>query len=451
MEDLSVVSLLIAIVAVALGVRAGRNLYCPLNVVLFFEALTFGGAFLIALETPARSRMVFLVSMGMLCTALGAMAANRLHRFDFRKDLTSFRERETSCVFGSKAFVSLAYYSFLVGGVIYVAWHLYTGGVPLLSENVAESKIVSLREGGYLYSRFMRIYLPLLLLIYFVGRGTVLTRRTMLVLPAGLFIVLTLTVSGFRGYVVSFLAIPLAMMVGYHKIPRRTLVWISLAGFVSVLLVTYMSLARGSDLQDTLETISSRTFDGPVRTGMEFVLYQCLPAWGFLHGQTAVMDFSAYLSRLGLGPSDLENFAQYVASLQVRGNPYGVQVAITLMGEAYANFAFPGLVTTMFLYGYLIQWLYVRILRSSKDILWFPLMVYVQFALILAYQGAFVFTVLAELTTLSVFTIMFYGLYWFWSLPFGGPHFACRPLSKLGRRPETGAGSMPRRTLPGGR
>lgn len=399
-----------------------RNLFSPLLIAAIFIALNFIGCLLIIDFGEPAIRLAFLVAVGIACSALGGLAARRWLRHDPVREKRAFQAKEALSWFASETFFTMTVYAFILLGMGAVMLFFFRAGVPLLSSDVAVARVVAPREGGYLSVRFMRLYLPLLLMIYVVGRRKMVKENRLLAAFTVLFLLVAFTLFGYRGYVLNFFLLPFMLLLAYHRVSKRTVTILGLAGFASAFAVTGI-LYQESHLSSLWNIISERIFLAEVFEGLGPIVYLLVPKVGFLHGQGFLMDIPAVLSRVGIGPPGIENFSQYLTRFTLGYNFYETSSAPTLIGEAYANFGYPGVVVIMFLFGFLLQSLYIRTLRGPKDAFFLPIMVSVQCSLLVAAHGPLVFVLLDAGGSLLIFATIFVSLYFFWSLPKGGPKF----------------------------
>jgi len=409
--------------SLALIYWTSRNLFAPLNIAVMFIVLNYVGCLMVMdLNPPLVIRLVVLVALGIFCCALGALAARWWLHHDPRKELRAFRAREAGSWFNSQTFFTMALYAFIILGMATVVFFFVRAGVPLLSPDVNIAKVEAPRQGGYLPMRFMRLFLPLLLMIYFVGYRRMVRPNRVVAAFAVIFLLVAFTLFGYRGYILNFFLLPFIILMAYQRVSKRTLALLGTAGAASALTITAVAWQETS-FGVLWQILSQRIFLAEVFDGIIPIFYRLVPTVGFLHGQGFLMDIPAVFARVGIGPAATENFAQYLARMNLGQNIFDVQAAPTLIGEAYANFGYPGVVAILFLFGFLLQWIYIKTLRGPKDAFFLPLIVAIQHSLLVAAHGPFVFMILDAGGSLLIFTTIFVLLYVFWSLPKGGPRF----------------------------
>lgn len=441
MSDLLWLSTLMVVGAVVLVLWTTRNLFAPLSVAVILMIPVFVGCVMVSETDPRGVRLAFLTATGILCSALGGLVARRWFRHNPAKELAAFRAQRPQRFLVSGAMFSMALYSFIALGIFLVVIFFVRAGVPLLSGDVFVGKVEAARAGGYLSVRFMRLYLPLLVMIYFVGSGAKVRRNRFVIGLTGFFILVVFTLFGYRSYVLNYFLVPMVLLLAYQRVSKRVLFFLGAAAFGSGVGITAFAY-RESSFRSLWDVLSHRLFVSGVVEGLGPVVYQLVPTYGYLYGQGFWMDVPAVLSRLGIGPPRVENFAQFLSRIQIGENIYGWQAAPTLTGEAYANFGMPGIVIIMFAFGFLMHSLYIRTLRGPKDVLLLPISVYLQLSLLIACGGPFVFTLIDMLGALVLFAGIFLFLYIFWSLPFGGPRFS-KALRVPRQRPGIGVPARP--------
>jgi oligosaccharide repeat unit polymerase len=411
------------VAALAILLWASRNIFAPLNLVIAVVFLpVFVGCFIVSDTDPRGYHLALLVAAGVLCAALGAGGARWWLHHNPRKELAAFRAKKVDSWLVSNSMFSFAAASVLVLAMAVVVLFFLNVGIPLLSQDVFIAKVVAAQEGGYLSVRFMRCYLPLLLLIYAVGYRAKVKPNKLLLGFTAVFILAAFTLFGYRSYVLNYLLLPFVLLQGYQKMSRRALHLLGGAAVGSAAVITAQAYGTSS-FRSLWDILSYRLFESVVTSGLGPIVYGLVPSAGYLRGRGFWMDVPAALSRLGIGPPNLPNFAQYLGGYTGGRFEIAWQTGATLVGEAYANFGFWGIVIIMFLFGLLMQWLYVRTLRGPMDALILPLSIYVQLSLMIAAGGPFVFSLIDAIGSLLLFATLFVFLYIFWSLPLGGPKF----------------------------
>jgi len=415
----------LVMLAAALGILywASRNVFAPLNLVIALDFLpVFVGCFIVGQLDQRGYHLGFLVASGVLCAALGAGSGRWWLRHNPKRDLAAFRAKKVDSVLVSNSMFTFATSTVLVLAIVIVVLFFLRVGIPLLSQTVFIAKVQAAREGGYLSVRFMRYYLPLLLLIYAVGYRAKIKPNKLLIGCTAVFILIAFTLFGYRSYVLNYLLLPFVLLQAYQRVSKRTLQLLGIGALVSAAAITAQAY-QTSSFRSLWDILSERLFVRVVAGGLAPVVYGLVPNGGILRGKGFWMDVPAALSRIGIGPPNLPNFAQYLGGYTGGRDEIAWQTSASLVGEAYANFGFWGIVVIMFLFGLLVQWLYVRTLRGSKDALFFPLRIYFQLSLLIAAGGPFVFIMIDSIGSILLFAALFVFLYIFWSLPMGGPRF----------------------------
>ncbi len=422
MDYLLWLSVAMVLASLILIYRSTRNPFAPLNLAVMFFVVNYVGCLLILDLGPPVVWLAFLVAVGISCSALGGLAAKWWLHHDPAKELPAFQAKRVQSRFASPPFFSMAVYSFIILGVAIVVLLFIRTGIPLFSADVNVAKIEIARQGGYLPVRFMRMYLPLLLMIYLVGYRKTVRPSPLFAAFTVLFILVAFTLIGYRGYILTNFLVPFLLLLAYHQLSKRALTLAGVAGVGSALLITAIGWHESS-FRSLWDIISERFFLAEVFGGLAPIVYVMVPQFGFLHGRGFLMDIPAVLSRIGIGDPRTHNFAQYLATMSLGNNFYDVQSAPTLIGEGYANFGYPGVVVTMFLFGFVLQWIYVRTIRGPRDAFLVPVVVMIENSLLVAAHGPFVFTVIDATGSLLIFITIFLGLYTIWGLPRGGPRF----------------------------
>jgi oligosaccharide repeat unit polymerase len=438
--------------AVGIVFWATRNLFSPLLVTtgLVFVPL-YVGCLMISERDPRGVGLAFLAAVGVLSAAMGCLAARQMMHFKPHQELEEFRKGKVDSFLTSRAMFTLTLFTLLVLGMVTVVVFFVRAGVPLLSEDIFGAKIEAPRTGGYLSVRFMRLFLPLLVMIYVVGYRVKVRPNRFLIAITAVFILAAFTLFGYRSYVLNYFLVPFVLLLGYQKVSKRTIFFLGAAALGSAVGITAYAY-RDSGFQSLWDILSERLFLAVVLQAFHPVVYVIVPVEGYMYGRGFWMDIPAVLSRIGIGEPGVKTFGQYLAAYTFGESSYSWQTTATLIGEAYANFGIAGVVAVLFLFGFLMQWLYVRTLRAAKDVLLLPLRVYWQLSLLIAAGGPFVFIVIDMAGSLFLFAFVFILVYIFWSLPARGPKFGPILWRPRGRKQvATFRKSTPSHPVPSGR
>lgn len=410
---------LLMLITVVVTLWVTRALFSSLVVALFFNALTYSGAASLAAGQPDSGYLALYVAAGSLAVALGALLASNLAHHRPRAEVRAFHAQATQSIFASDRAFTLSLLAFVTIGIALVLALFLRGGIPLLTSEVFVSKVAAAKQGGYLNVRFLRLFLPLLGIICFVGYARVRIPARRLVL-AGIvaFLLVAFTLFGYRSYVLNYLFIPIAILFGYIHMSRRLLACLGAAAALSAVGITAIAY-RVTDAGSLTEIILARVTGDLVSGGLGVVVNNLVPSVGLLYGAGFLMDIPAALSRVGIGTPGTENFSQYLVTISQGGNPYGWQAAPTLIGESYANFGPVGVAVLPALFGFLLQSLHIHTLRSPKDTLLFPLRIYAQHSMIIAFGSPVLFSLMDSAMSLGLFLCVFAALYVVFSLPTG--------------------------------
>jgi hypothetical protein len=399
-----------------------RNLLASITMAFAFNILTYVGAAAGVEQDPALGLLAFYVALGAFCVALGAAVARILFRYQSWAELDAFGNRRSESVFCSDLAFTRTWLMFVGFSLAMIIILFARGGIPLLSGSVFEAKVAAAKAGGYLNVRFMRLFLPLLFLIYLadVDRLKVQPKRVV----SGLVVaslLLAFALFGYRSYVLNYLGLPVALMLGYRRVSTKAVAGLVLASAVAAFGITAVAYreTRPAALADI---VWARVTSDLVSGGLGVVVYQLVPHYGHQDGRTFWMDIPAALSRVGIG-TPKENSAQYLITASQGSNPYGWQAAPTLVGEAFDNFGTTGIVILTGLFGFVLEWLHIWSVRGPRDNLLFPLKIYAQHALIIAYGSPFVFSLFDTTMSLAIFSAIFGALYVVGSRPFGVVRF----------------------------
>jgi oligosaccharide repeat unit polymerase len=424
MYGLIVLTSLISLLALGISFLATYNIFSPTFLSLLLTIPTYAGTVALFVENQAYYELPLYTSFGMLLIAFGSLTAKSLFKCRVRRELGEFRNRALGSLFKSDLVFSMSHLALAALSILMTLYMFTTRGVPLLSGEVFVQKVLVAREGGWLYVRFLRLFLPLLVIINLMDfsrvkrKGGKILLLLLVIYTVGAFILF-----GYRSYVLNYLVLPMMLTLGYLRPPNRK--WLLILPLLAILPVYFITALNWHEWNvfHVSKIILTRLTLEPISGGLGAVLYDLVPREGLLYGRGFLMDVEAVLSRVGLVEGYRESFAQFIPSIIWGENPYGFAASPTLIGESYANFGVFGIIVIIFLFGFALEMLYILTLRGPKDTLLFPLNIFTQLSLILAFGSPFVFMMLDSLGWLMIFSVLFFLVYIFLSLPVGGPRF----------------------------
>ncbi len=311
-----------------------------------------------------------------------------------------------------------------VGTFIVVLFFLRRG-VPLFSEEPNLAKIEIARDGGFVFTRFIRYYIPMLFYAalaygFYAVRNKLGGGKVWVVVGSVLLVFFAFL--GYKANVFAFFFWSVCFVGLFVRLRLKAAIPFLIAG-VAVSFRVAMALQHM-----TFDETSAFVFDRATRGGAAGFVY-ILGHYGadepFLMGEGFWYDLSNILLRLGLGPllpfnlHEL-NFDARIAEKLIGHNEYKMQAGTLLGGQLYANFGlFSALLGTFAFFH-----LYVKfgnfLITHRKSLIWTPVCFFLfqQFQAFMA-GGPVVLTAFDTALSLAMFFSFYGAVYLFMHLPYG--------------------------------
>ena len=423
---LVILSAVLLLLAIDLGWQATRHMLSPITLTIALFLLYYIGG-LYYFFTEGHSLVVLYIAIGAFCYVVGAIVAASRLRFRPMKELQDFREAPFESLFPYKGAFFISLLLFGVLSIILVVYYFYDAGIPLFSE--WSSKARTLRVAGRgLYIRAGMTFLPLTLIMAY------LYRKFAVNFSSKLFLLLLLAASivyiilyGSRSIALAYL-IPFVLVYGvvckrkaFKKAYALCLIFLASA---LVIQYTYKSY-RHLPVRDALSILFGRLTTQQVQ-GFDYIVYD-MPPQSLFRGQAHSMGIKGILSTLRIIPHG-PPFGVILFYMKTGNTNIPFSMVPTTFGVLYVDFGLAGICAGMFLYGFIAEALYIKMLRYHKDFFLFPIISYCQYIIICAHIGGGFFAIIAHkgismaLTTLTL--MIFYIVL---ALPKGRiPVFACK-------------------------
>lgn len=428
-----IISIFLVIISLILLYFATKNIFSLTFITGVFLVLTFIGCVLVS-KSPTYL-LSFYFSLGTFSFSLGVIVVNTLKRFSPGQELNRFRGLAISSPFKFKTPFSFSFTLLIVLNILAIAFLFYKSGVPFFQEIPEAAKIEIAFGSNWILVRSLRIFLPILLLVLYLYM--LKTRRFLAKLgfiSLILMMVIIYLFYGYKGYFLSYLGIPLlALWALIRKIRMRDIILIGLLGLL-VALPLVSKMLNTPNLAEVSKFIFNR-FTIIQAEGVSYIINKLVPEEGLFWGSTFKMDIKGLLYRAGILKEESLNFNAFLVEHKTGSNPQGrIQIASTLFGEFYANFGLLGGILVAFIGGFLLQILYIKTVRSSKNIFFLPLIIFIQGALSGAIISGHTLITLIDVGIMTLF-ILFLLLvgYVFFSLPAGQIIFLRRKSKSYGR------------------
>lgn len=368
---------------------------------------------------------VFIIfSIAFFFKGVGALMANGFLKFMPRKEVSDFKEKPFASSFLSSEILNYTIWAGIILSIIAGVYYFKKTGIALFTDEVGYYRLIfrSNTEGGFIFQRMIRAFLPILILIYFIkirqGKG-----HKRYVILSGLILInaLFLMFTGIRANLIAFMFVPFLIFIGltFKRIPYKLLVSAGLVALIGVM-VMVSAMSEDTGLYSIANIIWLRaTLSESALNGINYIVYKVIPEQGLFNGETYLMDIKSLLYKLGLIEDRTYNFSEYVASA-LTGDRYNNEYSANhLEGELYANWGFWGVVIGGFIAGTILQSLYIKTVRSRKDEVMMPFIAYFHAALISILGGPVVSMAIDYFIALVFFFLLLGFVYAFLSLPTG--------------------------------
>lgn len=412
------ISFFFVILSLFLLYLATRNIFSIPFITGLFLALTFIGCSLIS---GFSSLLSFYFSLSMFFLALGVLGANKIKRFSPSFELRKIREIEISSLFKLGLSFSLALSSLIFLNILAVSYLFLKSGIPFFAKIPEVAKVEIAFGSNWLLVRSLRIFLPVLLLVLFLY--TFKTKRLLAKLG---FIFLFCLVGviylfyGYKGYFLVYIITPFVALYPLLKKvkPREVILLVFLA--LLIIIPLYINMLKTTNPIEIFNAINNRLTVAQAE-GVSYIVNNLVPTEGLFYGRTFKMDISGLLHKVGILKKRSLNFNAFLVEHKTGSNPQGrVQMASTLFGEFYANFGVWGGILGVFLAGFLLQLLYIKAIRSSKNIFFLPLIIFIQAALSSAINSGHTLITLVDMGVCTLFILFLLIIFYiFFGLPSG--------------------------------
>jgi len=415
------ISFPISFFGVWLCYRSTRNVFSP----IFLAALFWFSSYLGGLQywvilghylTP------LYISLGELFFGIGASMAKTRHRFSAHQELSIFRDSILLNPFNYRT--NIAFVTMIIISVIYIMLSMllfYYGGIPLLQpKGMTGPARALLRINRGIYVRSLTIFLPIIMGIWLIWwrRSRKHGARCWFILVTAVAIGGQVLWASRGGILMLFLYLLILIMLASR--PNKKVIMLSF-----ILIIIALSAAaiinssyRNSDIITSFGTVFERITLGQAE-GIDYIIYGLVPKEGLSYGKVIWQDIKGLLAFLRIIPYEPSfNILLFWNKCPKETYPFSLNTA--LIGDLYADYHVIGVITGLWILGFFMETLYIRMLRRPKDYLSFPLRVYIQFAFAGAALGGGLFSVSvtnAITALLTMFSILL--VYTIISLPTG--------------------------------
>jgi len=374
----------------------------------FYVFFIIIGSYVIFFDNPEKySSTLMLVNSGFLAFCAGSFLSSAFNMLS-AKDYERFHARPIVDRYNGTPFVFTAAVLFSMAFVLSALF--FRNGIPILSYDVDAARYAATVGGGYYFIGIF-IFLPFVTLLlmaktYMAGNGAY---------KPFFYLVLAITVlisilSGFRAP----LAALLLMMVLLNFYIKGRFTWKSI--FVGLFLflvvfigITYIKLKDEPMALSLVGEVFMRrvVLENPTVIAL---IQDVFPGrFEFMLGGSYLMDFISAMPGPGI------SFGGWLFSQTPSLEYYGIAAMTpTLIGELYANFSAPAAVVIVSVFGYFLNNLYIRFLRSERDVtaaaIWIAFVLPIANSVMLG-LGFLIFTKLIQIAFITAVFFVLYSMF----------------------------------------
>ena len=377
---MSSLNIIVIITAIFLIYFNTRNITCYIMLLVLF---------ITPVSLAAYEDVGFVLATSMLMVGAGGYCFNSINNIRVKKILKDFRGRDVKIGFKSTDQFIAAIYLLTFFAIMGSIYYFMKVGISLFSEEVGLDRLLARHavEGSYFYQRLFRVFLPIFCLCYYlyryeIGKGNKCVFYFLIIVTS-----LFLAFTGMRGNLITFIFTPFVILIGMvsKKINIKGLLSLFALGISGGMLISAL-MYKNSNVLFLLVLIIER-LGGGASDGISLVIQEDIVNNGYYYGSTWVNDISSVLFKLGFIPTEVLNYSAHIAKLMLGDSYNGEHAAVYIFGEFYANFGFYGNIVGSFILGFILQNIYVRSLKFSKNILRVSIYAYFQASLILIIGG----------------------------------------------------------------
>lgn len=379
---------------------------------IFAIPIIFG--FFYFLATFLSSDKVFYVAaMSFMCLGFGSLVYNLVFRVPPGSLLRQFREKPFINEDIHSSWLLLPLLTLFVLSFMIALYYYLNVGVSLFATEVGYDRLINRYSipGARVMQRFFRVYLPICVICYYLFRFSPSLKKYYSTL---LFIVMVLCTSffliagGMRGNIVIFFFIPLIYTRSLIKRINFLEMFVMFSFTFTLGLIVTIKMYASTSAQLLFKILLSRFTTG-ASDGLGVIVGGYTDRVGLQLGQSFYADIASIFSKLGILQHQYVSLGEEIA-MHLLGNRYnGERAAVYFSGELFHNFGNIGVVIGSILIGFLMQYLYVKTLRSRKDIFFFPMVAFITAAFSSILGGP----VLASLIDYIAVLVLFIGIVFF--------------------------------------
>lgn len=375
----------------------------------FSVPLIFGVFYFLA--TFLSADKVFLVaSISFISLGFGSIIYNIVFNASPRRLLAEFR---TKPFVNDKAPKCWSVYPLMVLFLLSLLVTIYyysKVGISLFSLDVGYDRLINRYSipGARVMQRFFRVYLPVCVICYSLFKYSPHLKKyysptilLTIVAVASFFLI----AGGMRGNIVIFLFIPFIYIWSLVTKPKMLPLILTFTGtFLLGILVT-LKMYSGVSAQVLFMILFSRFTTG-ASDGLSVIVGGYTENTGLQLGYSYFADVASLFSKLGLINTKFVTLGEEIAQNLLGSRYNGERAAVYFSGELFHNFGYLGLVIGSIFIGYLLQYLYIKTLKSRKDMLHLSIYGFITAAFNSILGGPVIATIIDYATVLLLFIIL---------------------------------------------
>lgn len=343
---------------------ATRNLY---SMPIIFGAFYFLATF----NTDVDVFMIAAISYFSL--GVGLILCNIFHSVKPKTLLFEFRSKDFS---NENHHPSWLLYPVILITVFSLGISIYyfaNVGISLFSDNVGYDRLINRYSipGARIMQRFFRVYLPIIVIMYYLFQFSPALKKyysRFLFLTLFLVAAFLLVATGMRGNVVIFLFIPFIYIKSLVQPIKKKELSLAFVFTFGIGLFATIQMYSSNSFSLLVEIIWSRLTAGG-SDGLSYIVGGYTESQGYQFGLTYFNDIMSIFSKLGISSQEYVSLGEEVA-MNLLGSRYnGERAGVYFSGELFHNFGIIGVVFGSIFIGYLFQYIYIKTLKSRKDII----------------------------------------------------------------------------------
>lgn len=405
---------------ILLNFKASRSIYSPLMFVTYVWIFPFIGG-LILYKEKLHIHTPFIILLGLIFMGVGANFSKLFLSFNPKFELIRKKYNAYNISNPNGIMIQLILYILIIITIIFsILLFLYKGS-PILDANALRSGSA---PGLGLFQRIYNTFLPLLIMIFYIREKSKLDKFILFI--SILINIILLILFGFKGGIVWF-GVYIIITLNFY-IKKKYLFYISTT-FIVISLLIIINIAPLLEFyqNDVFSSLLDRITILQVE-GLDYIIYEIVPNEGFYYGETFFRSFEIFFKQLiqniGFEASDKLVLAQELflkkhgwlnfneTTINYSNYMPISNINTNLVGDFYINGGFLGVIFFSFIYGVVIEYLYIKTIRIKSNLFLLPILSMIQFEFVKrASSGTFFMGLLNRIFELFLFILIFLVFY----------------------------------------